>query len=418
MVTSLQRGGLRRWIPYVLATVALLYTHHWGWLIAIGQQVAIVCLVFGTLRPRWRSTVKSWLYAWIVIVAAYLPWMSALLFQARHAGHAPVVIDGIGRALAFAVVSGIQIVQTLFVGSSAGMPAVVTGCIACLAALIAWRGERHLDAPQEKSDAHQPIGEIAVRSFLIVIVSSLVTGFLLSARSNMLLPRCIAMLAPLALLLLAQWCVTRRENRLERTLSAGLLALVATSSAFAIPKLIATPRSNARALAASVEARAKPTDMLILLPEWYAPSFNHYFNSALEQVDYPHDGRARLIDFSNVWERTMDVAPLAALEGRIAQARLEGRRIWLVSASQYLGPISERELAAAKAHHQPGPFSVLRVSQVRAMLGAEYGEPDSSLVTQGRKPRYDELRAYLYSPARAGVSATREQPAGSAFHTR
>ena len=165
-------------------------------------------------------------------------------------------------------------------------------------------------------------------------------------------------------------------------------------------RLIALPRAIAQERARAIARKSKPDDLLILIPEWYAPSFNHYFSAPMEQVDYPHEGRAGLIDFANVWARTIDSAATGDLDSRIAEARGDGRRVWLVSAEQYLRPVTRLDVATAEQHHQPGPLAALHVQQVRKILREIYGQEDSSLVASNKRPLYDNLRAYLFTPGR------------------
>src|SRR6476646_2127745 len=75
-----------------------------------------------------------------------------------------------------------------------------------------------------------------------------------------------------------------------------------------------TSRSNARELAAAVTLRSAPTDLIVIAPEWLAPSFNRYYRQPLEQIDYPHFGREELTDFTDMLSRFRD-------EGAASRAR-------------------------------------------------------------------------------------------------
>jgi hypothetical protein len=207
-------------------------------------------------------------------------------------------------------------------------------------------------------------------------------------------------LIPLTILVVASWATGTRPTR-SRLMSPIFLGVVVAFLAGGIVSLygiMSTPRSNAREVALSINQAAEPNDLLILAPEWYAASFNRYSLNPAEQIDYPYSGKSRITDFADVWERVTNAAPLADMETRIIQARKSNRRVWFVSERHYLGRISRETIARAISLRQPAPFSVLRVNQIRDLLEREYGAPESTISIGGPKPRYDDVRAYLFSP--------------------
>jgi hypothetical protein len=141
-----------------------------------------------------------------------------------------------------------------------------------------------------------------------------------------------------------------------------------------------------------------PADLLIVAPEWYAPSFNHYFKPSIEQIDYPYDSRSGLIDFSHVWQRASDPAPFERIKRRIISARSARRRVWVVTGRNYLRSLTPADIRSAVKHRQPGPISAVRVGQIRAVLDQLYSRADSSFIERGVGARSDKLRLYLYTP--------------------
>ena len=160
--------------------------------------------------------------------------------------------------------------------------------------------------------------------------------------------------------------------------------------------------TNVREVAAEVRSRILPTDLIIQAPEWYAASFNHYFPQTVAQIDFPHAGRSDRIDFANVFARTSNPAPLAYVRQRIAEARREGRRVWLISGRHYVRRLTERDVAEATIFRQAPKFSVIRVQQIRDALRAEYGLPDTSFFIHERTPRDDDVLPFLYAPVASG----------------
>ena len=149
------------------------------------------------------------------------------------------------------------------------------------------------------------------------------------------------------------------------------------------------------------------SDLLVLAPEWFAPSFNHYFPPSIEQVDFPHTTRSGLIDFSEVWERASDSEKLAHLESRLDNASAAGRRVWLVSEVRYLGGVTTDALRQAEMQKNPAPYAILRTGQIRDLLNGLYGPPDSIGIAGASRPLYDNLKVYLYSRDASAKSSRR-----------
>jgi len=87
--TRIIATGVRRrvWGAYALTMIALLYTHHLGWIVLIAEGIVVSAALvrFPVLRRLWGE----WLATLAVILLAYLPWLPALIYQLQHAGHGP-----------------------------------------------------------------------------------------------------------------------------------------------------------------------------------------------------------------------------------------------------------------------------------------------------------------------------------------
>lgn len=162
-----------------------------------------------------------------------------------------------------------------------------------------------------------------------------------------------------------------------------------------------------REVASSLANAARPSDVIIVVPEWYAASFDHYCTKPVEEIEYPNPGRGGMVDFSHVFERVSDDRPVALLGERIRRARAEGRRIWLITARNYLRRVSLLELAHAKKYRESPIMSIHRAGQIRDSLRASFGEPDTSLFLRDGPLLYGEVLPFLYGagqPASAGLS--------------
>src|SRR5262249_9056224 len=83
LLRGLGGGGWMTWLGHGLATLAMLLTHNWSWLVLIAEGVAVGGYA---LWRGWRRAVSPGL-TWLVVLACYAPWAPSLLDQCRHAGH-------------------------------------------------------------------------------------------------------------------------------------------------------------------------------------------------------------------------------------------------------------------------------------------------------------------------------------------
>lgn len=411
LIVTIARGGVRYGLAYVVSTALLLYTHNWSWLVVLGQ-VAAVASLFAQLPTIQRSRVaRDLILCWTAVGIAYLPWLTTLLYQAQHAGHPPIFVDGWvkGAELAmFAIPSAF--VMVLFGGISAAGSGVwlAASAFVLAAGAFLWATLSAVAVHQRgnsRDSLSSEYSSIAIRILIVVPAAAIIGAIALSWRTNLLIPRCLAMLTPLVLLIIAQWF---EKQRLSSRMGAGaalgvtVLAGVVVVSIVSVVSLMNAPRSNVREVASAIARKDRPSDMVILVPEWYAASFNHYFPPSVEQIDYPHAGRSGAVDFADVYKRVADPAPVVFLRGRIDEARRQGKRVWLVTGRSYVRSIDARDFAAATRYRQSPMLSAMRVGQIQHYLQSRYGAPDTSSFIGGRKPRYDEILAYLYSPVAAG----------------
>ena len=415
MIVAIQRRRLPWWTFYVGVTVLLLYTHNWGWVVAAAEQLAFI-IALQRLPPDSRRLIGvQWLAVWGVILIAYSPWFPALVYQGIHAGHSAVAVDGLASALSFVAFGFLTALQTFFLGSSSGANALVAGTIVALVA-VAFTRYRLRHTPLSNAASHPPVQAIgtendAALTLVIVIVASCAIAMTMSPRSNLMLPRCLVALAPLVLVVFSWWCENlwdaRDSAQIATILAAALVGFLVGQSALELSVLTRTPRSNAREVAFSIKRQLLPGDLLILAPEWYSASFNHYLGDPVEQVDYPHAGRNTMTDFSDTWKRAADTVALAALLTRISEARREGRRIWLVSAAEYLKSPDVAGIEMAQKYRNPATLLRARVARIREALDAEYGVPRPATTAKQRPSRYDDIRAWLYSPMNPRMTTSR-----------
>jgi hypothetical protein len=248
---------------------------------------------------------------------------------------------------------------------------------------------RHPSSPSDK--------RIEIACLTIIPATAWLGAVALSRTSNVMLPRCLVMLAPLLLLGLAYW-VTRPRHGAMALLNRMAMASFVLTYATSIYYISRTSKSNAREVASLVAAYTRPSDLVVITPEWIASSFNRYYSLQVEQVDYPHLGREGAIDFSRMLERLEDEGAAAQTREEISQARRAGNRVWLVADRDKLLNLSVTDLSRLMTSGNYLLVATGRTVQIRAFIDSIYGAPDTTVVAGAATPRYENIRAFLYTP--------------------
>ena len=389
MAKAIEKRTLKCWVLYAIATTLLVYVHNWAWLVVAGQHVTMAIMLGLRRIPARQDVIVRWVGAWTAILLCYAPWFSALAYQRAHAGHGPVILEGIAAKAEFGAYALFTLVQTMF-------PARPEHALVVSLAGIAV-GAAALFAVKPTTESHFN-SRIAVFAIAGVAICTLTLALVLSPTSNFFIPRCLVTLIPLFLLLFSRWLASGHStvNRSRIVVQFALVGLLVATSVSRISSLVSTPRSNAREAALAVMVNAREDDLLIVAPEWYAPSFNRYFTRKLHQIDYPTHDRTVRVDFANVWERVSHPMPLEQARLAIRQAALGGQRVWLVTGKPYERAVSPSELSDAVRLHQPKPVLTYQIQQLIAAANGLYGKPvrfDNPTI----RPLYDDLSVAMYS---------------------
>lgn len=404
LARSIADGGAKWWSAYIGSTTLLLYTHNWSWLIAFGQVVAVCAIAWDGALVRDRKVVFRFGLALSSVGLLYLPWLDTFLYQVKHAGHGPEPSSGLIEFMERTVVQIPLALKVILVGSVSdryrALPIAAVLLISVLTALRASALLRRVWG-RSPSDRLTPHALIAKRLFMIVPCTAIFVAIAFSPVTNLFLPRCLSVLTPPALILVAAWTeesISRGgEASAQRSQLATIaMALLIIGSLFSIAYLVRTPRSNAREVAETLKRHVLPSDLVIVAPEWYSTEFNHYFNNNVEQIDFPSPSRVSRVDFSDVFARVSNQRPIEDLKLRIEAARAAGRRVWFVSGRNYVRPVMGYEIADATRHRKWWMFSAIRVFQIRSELEKHYGNPDTTFFLHEFSPRYDELLPFLY----------------------
>jgi uncharacterized membrane protein len=366
------------WVWHVIATLALLLSHNWSWVVVGAEWVVVsgwlICRRIGASWPRARP----WLLAQFLLIAGFVPWIPVFLHQVRHAGY-----DGSALHPFLVFANFAETFTSLPV-----TPAVVVCTLLAPLAVYLAVVRRPAMLPVREQDM------LALVLFLGIPLVAFAMATALSGRTLLLFSQCLAMTAPCILIAVADGIST--VPRMSKVLA---LVCAWTYLAFSLA-LLGEVKSNAREAAALVGAQVLPTDLILITPVWHASPFNYY--SALDnpQVDYPQEERVRAIDYADLRERLLDTAAIGRAKEQLTLASQEGRRVWLVTERDIQlkdVPTSER----LPDSFQGLPFTYIghvRANQLRKHLISLYGSPRSAVVPGDGRGGSEVLEVLLFQP--------------------
>jgi hypothetical protein len=403
LVQATQNFSRRFWAGYAVFTIALLYLHNWSWLILAGEWVTIPFVVRNAQRDDRTRLLRQWIVVQSVIAAMYAFWIPFFLYQVRHAGHSPSLID-ITDDFTFAlVVSARKFLEATILGYGQVHSAegdrwgwvYALPLIAMTAAQFVFT--RASDDTGSSDSERDPLRQTAMRFLLVIPLVAFVVALAASPKTELMLPRCIVSVAPLLLLALAGWLAAHRKRSLVVTggVTLGVLLL---SYLISLDRLLPTSRSNARELAQTIAARTDSSDLVVISPNWIASSFNRYYSPTVEQIDFPDFRREGAIDFSSFLDRLRDSGPLVRVAVHFATARKAQRRVWLVFEARQTRAYPPKQLLTMLNSDSYALAAAARTTQLRLALDSLYGSPDTVVVAATPIQRYEFLRALLYSP--------------------
>jgi 4-amino-4-deoxy-L-arabinose transferase-like glycosyltransferase len=319
---ALARKGIGAWIAYALAGAATLCSHYWGAL-WIGAMAA-ASLGHLILDRRERTDWVRWLGAHLAIALLFAPWLPTFAGQLR------IQESVMGPWLAQQ--STLANVLRLFNELTAlawprGLPILWIGLIA-LGAFV-YRlglGDEEEDPALSVSYPFQLGHMMATLGLLLPML----LGSIVGARSEGLVPSYVTMAVyPALCLVLARGIVSLRH----RALVLGGLALLSILWLRADAGFYGGPISAMREVAQSVEAQATAGDVIVVAPDYLAPTFSYYYEGPAAQAAFPWlHRRVEAMDWIGWAERRSDAeaavpAMLAHIENELAPTGI----VWLVA---------------------------------------------------------------------------------------
>ena len=269
----------RRYLPaFAVLLAAMLYTHGWGIFVATGTFLAVAIPLLST-EDR-SALVKDILIGFGAAAVLYLPWVPTLLYQVAHTGAPWLNSPRFGAP--------IQISKSLLGGGTVTVAILLAGGSG-IAAVLANRTD-----DRERT---------AVFTAMAVCIATLAVAWLFSQVSPAWTTRYLGVaLGPI--FLLASLGLARAGNL-------GLVALVIILAIWAVPKTANLQnKSNASDLAAAVEDRLSPGDLVVTLQPEQHPLINYHLPDGLQHATQigPVETEG-VMDWRDVKEKLEDATP-------------------------------------------------------------------------------------------------------------
>lgn len=297
---ALERPSVARLVPVSVVVGLLLLSHYWAlWL---------ACGFLAVLAVRWRRSAGSERASagrvFVAVLAGgalLLPWLPAMLVQSAHTGTpwaAPV------RPTTMVTVSLNDVG-----GGDFAEGELLGFALLALAAYGARRARWELT--------------VLAATLAVASVAGYVTGTTFASRYT-------AVVFPLFLLGAAAGLV-RMAGRPART---GALAAVIGLGLVGSVHNAVTDRTQAGVLAAAIEARRGPRDLVIVCPDQLGPSVRRLLPGAT-LVTYPDLGSGYRVDWYDYAKRNAAADPAKFLELALSSRPSRPTVVWLVASDTY-----------------------------------------------------------------------------------
>jgi len=312
-----RQPSIGRLVPVALVVGLLLLTHYWAlWL------TGAVLVVLGW---QWRGSIGDDRRARARVMVAValgglllLPWLPSMLTQSAHTGTpwaatvrpttmiATAIIDVGGGDYGEAELLAIGLVLVFVLG---------------LFGRAAADGRIELDCRPHPAIA--PIAAAVGATFLIAIASSYASHTTFASRY-------VAVVFPLYLLVGAVG-LSRIEPRAAR--GVVLLVLLVLGLAGGVHNMT-TDRTQAGVIAAAIDERIQPSDLVIVCPDQLGPSMRRVLPSAT-LLTYPDLGDGQRVNWTDYEARNAKADTAAIVAEALARPATPPTVVWLVLSDSY-----------------------------------------------------------------------------------
>ncbi len=364
---ALERPRPGNLVALAFVVAALLYTQYWA-VYLVGALALWLLWEAWRSRSGWRSQARWMLGAVAAGCVAFAPWLPTFLYQARFTG-TPWAAPANFGAVINAITGFTDNQATLSTAGSNQGRLLALGYFVLLGLAVfgVARDRWHVDLDLHTRFPARIPAFVVVVALVAAIAGGLVTGSAFSSRYTAIVFVPVLVLVALGTRTLA-----------SAVLRLAVVAVMAAAGLAAAAQNVTTQRTQAPAVAAVLEAHARPGDVVAFCPDQLGPAVCRLTEPGqtgatgatgrFRMVTYPRGtGPAYVdwVDYRSVAEASNPQAFARKLE---AMAGTD-HDVWLVSAPGYLGFGSKCQILAGDLQQSMGSHQWVRTAP------AHYYEP-------------------------------------------
>jgi hypothetical protein len=364
-------------VAVAVVTAALLYTQYWAIYLVAMVGIWLVVSVWHSRRQGHPDTAP---WAALVALAAgcllFVPWVPTLVFQAQHTGTpwapTPTFADLVNVLTGFTDNQG----STQQTGTNQGrLLAVIYFAFLALAVFGVARSRRVIELDLRTRPRARSLGFVVLGALLVALAGGVLTGTAYSAR--------YAAVVFLPFLLLVALGTTTLLNPRVRVVTVGLAVVAGLASS---AQNVTTQRTQAGAVAAAINAGAKPGDVIAFCPDQLGPAVYRQMEdpSQYDMVTFPRRTGPATVDWVDYADTVHNASP-SAFAADVAQRAGTDHNVWLVWEPMYKKygvkcELIEEDLQASATKNGGGGRFVVTSHEARyfePMNLTEYSTPGS-----------------------------------------
>jgi mannosyltransferase len=314
-------------VAVALITAALLYSQYWSVYLVATVAIWLIASIWRT-RRHGNPKDAPWaaLIALGVGVLLFVPWVPIFLYQAKHTGTpwaAPPNFSAVINALTgFTDNQG----STLQTGTNQGrLLAVIYFAMLALAVFGIGKSGRYIELDLRTRPHARGVGFVVLGTLFAAIGGGIITSSAFSSR--------YAAVVFLPFLLLVAYGTTTLLNPKARVIVVGLaVAAGLVSSA----QNVTTQRTQANAVAAAINAQAKPGDVVAFCPDQLGPSVYRQIEnpSQYDMITFPRQTGPAIVNWVD-YAQTVGAASPAHFANVVARRAGTAHHVWLVWQPNY-----------------------------------------------------------------------------------
>ena len=310
-----------------VVAAALLYTQYWS-LYLVGMVAIWLIASIVRARRRGRPEKAPWpaLVALVVGSLLFVPWLPTFFYQSKHTGTpwaAPPNFSAVINALTgFTDNQG----STLQTATNQGrLLAVIYFAMLALAVFGVGLTGRIIELDLRTRPRARGVGFVVLGTLFAAIAGGIITASAFSSR--------YAAVVFLPFLLLIALGTTTLLNPITRVIMVGLAVIAGLVSS---AQNVTTQRTQANAVAAAINAQAKPGDIIAFCPDQLGPSVYRQIRdpSQYDMVTFPRRTGPQIVNWVDYADAVHGADPNAFADFVLAKAGSD-RRIWYVWQPMY-----------------------------------------------------------------------------------